>query len=224
MSWESSKVYYELINQKVRKELGGFHSAQCILYSVNFAKIEALQNKGDWDQLSQDLSDAAIRLEHAGAEMLVLATNTMHICTPAIRKNTSIPFLHIAEATGMEIKKKGLEKVGLLGTRFTMEMDFYKKVLQDEFGIETIIPTTIERSKIHGIIYEELVNGVILEESKDVYKSVIEGLEANGAEGIILGCTEIPLLIKQNDVDAPVFDTTRIHAEKAVEIALSRRS
>ena len=220
MSWESSKVYYELINQKVKESLGGYHSAKCILYSVDFAEIEVLQNKGDWDRLNQIMAEIATQLQKAGAEIIVLCTNTMHLCSTAIQETISIPFLHIAEATGMEIKEKGLKKVGLLGTRFTMEMDFYKKILRDKFGIETITPSASERENVHNIIYQELVDGKIRDESKGLYKSVIHGLEDDGAEGIILGCTEIPLLINQDDVDVPIFDTTRIHAEKAVEMAL----
>lgn len=224
MSWESSKVYYELINLKVKELLGGLHSCKCILYSVDFAEIEILQQKGDWDQLNQIMADAAIRLQHAGAEIILLCTNTMHLCSAAIQNTISIPFLHIAEATGIEVEKAGLKKVGLLGTRFTMEMSFYKKMLLDKFGIETIIPSISERNWIHTIIYSELVKGTINHESREIYISVIHGLEENGAEGIILGCTEIPLLISQNDVSIPIFDTTRIHVEKAVEMALNQIS
>lgn len=221
MSWESSKVYYELINQKVKEQLGGFHSAKCILFSVDFAEIEALQNFGDWSQLDKIMADAARRLEDAGAEIIVLCTNTMHLCGMAIQENISIPFLHIAEATGLEIEKAGIKKVGLLGTRFTMEKDFYKQELTNRFGIETIIPSEKDITLVHNIIYEELVKGNINEKSRAIYKSIISQLKDDGAEGVILGCTEIPLLIRQKDVDIPVFDTTEIHAEQAVEMALS---
>ena len=220
MSWESSVVYYDLINKKVRKELGGHHSCDSILLTVDFDEIVKLQHEGNWTKLDEMMAKAAQQLEKAGAELIVLCTNTMHLCTPAIKKAISIPFLHIAEATAMAIESQGLKKVALLGTKFTMEKDFYKDYIAKNFGIEVIIPNSEDRDEVHRIIYNELVQGEIKEESKEIYKNIIEKLEQEGAEGVILGCTEIPLLIKADDVSIPIFDTTTIHAEKAVEWAL----
>ena len=220
MSWESSIVYYELINKRVNELLGGFHSCKSIMFSVDFAIIEELQHKGKWTELDAMMADAAKQLEKAGADIIVLCTNTMHLCTEAILKNISIPFLHIAEATGDEISRLNIDKIALLGTKFTMEKDFYKKVLKEKFGIETIIPDEKERELVHGIIYGELVQGQIREESREVFKTIINRLASEGARGVILGCTEIPLLISDKDVQIPTFNTTKIHAEKAVEWAL----
>lgn len=220
MSWESSKVYYELINEKVKAELGGIYSAKIIMISLEFNEIQELQHKGDWDSLDQLMADSAKKLEQAGADLVVLCTNTMHLCTPKIVEAISVPFLHIAEATGEEITKKNIKKVALLGTKFTMEKDFYKEVLSSAFGIEVIIPNEDQRNEVHRIIYKELVQGEIKEDSREIYINIIEDLAKKGAEGVILGCTEIPLLIKQSDASIPVFDTTSIHAEKAVEWAL----
>lgn len=220
MSWESSIVYYDLINKKVRKMLGGHHSCQSLMFTVDFDPIVKLQHEDKWDELDVIMADAAVRLEKGGADIIVLCTNTMHLCTEAIEKRISIPFLHIAEACGQEIKNRSINKVALLGTRFTMEKDFYKEVLANKFGIEVIIPTEEEMKQIHRIIYDELIQGQIKDESREVYKDIIKTLEKRGAEGVILGCTEIPLLISDNDVDIPTFDTTTIHAEKAVEWAL----
>ncbi len=220
MSWESSAVYYELINKKVRDVLGGFHSCKSVMVTVDFAEIEKLQHQGEWKLLDSMMADSAKQLEQAGADIVVLCTNTMHLCSDAIIKNISIPFLHIAEATGLVIKSKNLKKVGLLGTKFTMEKDFYKEYILNSFGIEVIIPSDKEREQVHSIIYQELVQGIIKDESREIYKQIINNLEKDGAEGVILGCTEIPLLISENNVDIPVFDTTTIHAEKAVEWAL----
>ncbi len=220
MSWESSIVYYELINKEVRKSLGGFHSCKSLMFTVDFDHIVKLQHEGKWEELDAIMVDAAQRLEKGGADIIVLCTNTMHLCAPAIKQNISIPFLHIAEAAGLEIIKQNIHKVALLGTRFTMEKDFYKNVLAEQFNIEVIIPTDDEMDKIHQIIYGELVQGEIKDESRKVYQDIIKNLENRGAEGVILGCTEIPLLISDADVDIPTFDTTRLHAEKAVEWAL----
>ena len=220
MSWESSAVYYDLINKKVRDILGGFHSCKSIMVSVDFAEIEKLQHSDEWEKLDKIMVESAKHLEAAGADIVVLCTNTMHLCTPAILENISIPFLHIAEATGLEIVSRNIKKVALLGTKFTMEKDFYKKYISDNFGIEVIIPTNEEREDVHRIIYEELVHGIIKNESRETYKQIIGNLEKRGAEGVILGCTEIPLLISETDVNIPTFDTTTIHAEKAVEWAL----
>lgn len=220
MSWESSLEYYRFINEKTKELLGGFHSSQCLMYSVDFAEIVELQHNGQWEALDEIMVFAARKLEAAGADILVLCTNTMHLCTPAIRAAITIPFLHIAEATGEAIVSQGLQKVALLGTRFTMEKDFYKKTLLEKFGIETIIPSEGDREKVHHVIYQELVKGQILDASREVFKTIIGRLQGEGAQGVILGCTEIPLLISAQDVEIPVFDTTRIHAEKAVEMAL----
>ncbi|MEJ2162539.1 MAG: aspartate/glutamate racemase family protein [Robiginitalea sp.] len=220
MSWESSLVYYRLLNEKVRELKGGFHSARCILESVDFAEIETLQHRNDWDSLNVLMGDAASNLEKAGAAIILLCTNTMHLCEPAIRAATSIPFLHIATATGKKIDEQGLKTVGLLGTRFTMEKDFYKKVLSEQYGIKTLIPEEEDRREVHRIIYQELVHGKIRDASREIFTKVIRALQQGGAEGVILGCTEIPLLISREDVDLPVFDTTRIHAEQAVNWAL----
>ncbi len=221
MSWESSVVYYELINLKVRQLLGGFHSCKSIMVTVDFAEIEKLQHQGDWATLDGLMVQAAQQLEAAGADLVVLCTNTMHLCSEAIVAHISIPFLHIAEATGMAIAEQNLTKVALLGTKFTMEKDFYKKYITDHFGIEVIVPGENDRRQVHRIIYEELVQGKILDESRDVFKQIIQELTKRGAQGVILGCTEIPLLIQSTDVEIPVFDTTTIHAEKAVEWAIN---
>ncbi len=219
MSWESSAIYYELINKKVKELLGGFHSAKSILVSVDFAEIENLQHKDDWNGLQELMVKSAKQLENAGADLIVLCTNTMHLCSEEMIKNTKIPFLHIANATADTIVAKKMKKIALLGTKFTMEKDFYKNVLKD-YDIDVIIPEDNDREIIHKIIYDELVLGKIYESSKSALKRIIKILEDKGAEGVILGCTELPLLIKPDDVDIPVFDTTRIHAEKAVEMAL----
>ena len=219
MSWESSAVYYELINKKVKEILGGFHSCKSIMLTVDFAEIEKLQHEGNWAALDQIMADAAKSLESAGADIVVLCTNTMHLCSEAIKQNINIPFLHIAEATAQEIQKQGIKKVALLGTKFTMEKDFYKSILINDYGIEVLIPSEEERAVVHNVIYNELVQGVIKNESREQYKTIINNLAQQGAEGVILGCTEIPLLISQSDVNILVFDTTKIHAEKAVEWA-----
>ncbi|VAW24277.1 Aspartate racemase [hydrothermal vent metagenome] len=220
MSWESSAIYYEYINKKVRELKGGFHSCKNIMVSVDFAEIEKLQHKNNWKALNKLMVGAAKQLETAGADIIILCTNTMHLCSSEIVKNISTPFLHIAEATGEEIIHKNIKKVALIGTKFTMEKDFYKGFLTDNFEIEVIIPTAKERQLIHDIIYNELVVGEIKDKSRTIYKTIISNLEKCGAKGVILGCTEIPLLISNADVNIPVFNTTKIHAEKAVEWAL----
>jgi aspartate racemase len=220
MSWESSQVYYKIINEKIREILGGFHSSKCVMESVDFSEIETLQHKGDWNSLNKIMIESAKNLENAKAEIIVLCTNTMHLCSDEITKNVNIPFLHIAAATGKKIKKKNIHKVLLLGTKFTMEKDFFKDILRNDFGIEVIIPNESDIEIVHKIIYEELVHGKIEFQSKKIYQRIISDSIKNGAEGVILGCTEIPLLIKSNDVNIPTFDTTRIHAESAVEFAL----
>lgn len=220
MSWESSVVYYEIINRKVRELLGGFHSCKSIMVTVDFAEIEPLQHRGEWDKLDDMMVHAAQQLEAAGADIVVLCTNTMHLCSPAILKNINIPFLHIAQATGEEIVAKKLKKVALLGTKFTMEKDFYKEYINTNYGVEVIIPEEAEREQIHSIIYNELVHGIFKDSSRATYRQIIKNLENRGAEGVILGCTEIPLLISDKDVDIPTFDTTTIHATHAVEWAV----
>jgi aspartate racemase len=221
MSWESSAVYYDYINKRVNELMGGFHSAKSIMLSVDFAEIEELQHKGEWNELDNIMSGAAVQLEKAGADFIVLCTNTMHLCSGAIIKSINIPFLHIAEALGREMKNHGIDKAGLLGTRFTMEKDFYRNYLLEHFGIEVIIPEKDERETVHRIIYKELVHGKIMDESRESYKNIIARMEDQGAKGVILGCTEIPLLISESDVNIQVFDTTRIHAHTAVEWALA---
>lgn len=220
MSWESSIEYYRIINQKVREELGGTHSAKCVMVSVDFAEIEILQHEGRWQEATQLLIDAAIHLEAAGADFIVLCTNTMHKMAEDIQKNTSIPFLHIADATAQKVKSSGISTIGLLGTRFTMEEDFYKGRLSRNFGLKVVVPEENDRNKIHHVIYDELVKGVIRPESKREFLKVIDKLIAAGAHGVILGCTEIGLLVKEGDCRVPVFDTTRIHAEASVVFAL----
>ena len=221
MSWESSVVYYELINKKVKAALGGFHSCKNVMVTVDFAEIEKLQHEGNWDALDAMMANAAKQLESAGADIVILCTNTMHLCTEAITDAISVPFLHIAEATAQAIKNQKLKKVALLGTKFTMEKDFYKDILIKKYGIEVLTPTEEERTEVHNIIYNELVHGQIKDASRETYKTIIKNLENQGAEGVILGCTEIPLLITATDVDITIFDTTKIHAESAVEWTLN---
>jgi aspartate racemase len=220
MSWESSAVYYSVINRKIKEVLGGYHCAKSVMVTVDFAEIQDLQFKEDWKSLDKMMISAARQLEAAGAGLVILCTNTMHLCSPAIIENISVPFLHIAQATGEKITETGLKKVALTGTRFTMEKDFYKSFLFNQFGIEVIIPEESERTLIHNTIYGELVHGIIRNESREEFRKIIVSLEKRGAEGVILGCTEIPLLISQADSQIPVFETTIIHAEKAVEWAL----
>jgi aspartate racemase len=220
MSWESSAVYYKIVNQKVKEHLGGVHSCQCLMYSVDFGEIAALQHAGDWTQLGERMADAAKRLERGGADFIVLCTNTMHKLADTIETSVSIPLLHIGDVTAEVIKAKSLHTVGLLGTKFTMEQDFLKGRLTEKHGIKTIIPTDEQREIIHRIIYEELVKGVILESSRQEYLLIINDLVEKGAQGIILGCTEIGLLITNEFTDAVLFDTTEIHAVKAVELAV----
>jgi len=220
ISWESTQVYYQIINTKVKEALGGYHSAKCLLESVDFAEIEKLQMEDDWEALDQYMINAAQNLEIGKAELILICANTMHLCSDAIIKNTTIPLLHIARETGKAIKASGQKKILLLGTRFTMEKDFFKNILTDEFGIEVVIPSKEDITTVHSVIYKELVHGLLLPESKSAYQNIIKKAAKEGAEGVILGCTEIPLLIGRNDVEIPVFDTTSIHAEAAVAFAL----
>ncbi len=221
MSWESTQTYYRLINQRVRDELGGLHSPKLVLYSVDFAEIEALQRQGNWDAAGEILGAAGQSVESAGAEFLVLCTNTMHKVASQIERAVSIPFLHIADATANVLKKDGVTCVGLLGTRFTMEQEFYLGRLRDH-GIQVIVPDEPQRESIHSVIYNELCQGVIKSNSKAEYLGVVASLAERGAQGIILGCTEIGLLIEGSDTDIKLYDTTEIHAEQAVQHALGK--
>ena len=221
MSWESSIEYYRIINETVKKRLGGLHSAQCLMYSVDFAEVERLQHADEWEALTLLMIEGMQRLAHGGADCLVICTNTMHRMAPEIQAAIDLPLLHIADATADAIKAQGLHTVGLLGTRFTMEGDFYRSKLIQDHGLQVLIPDETGRETVHRIIYSELVQGQILERSRLVFQNVIAGLQAKGAQGVVLGCTEIPLLIRQSDVSIPVFETTRIHAEAAVDWALS---
>ncbi len=220
MSWESSLEYYRIINEEVKKALGKSHSANCIMYSYDFQEIEELQHSNKWEELTSSMVNEATNLKKAGADFIVICTNTMHIMAPKIEKTTNLKVLHIAEATANAINKKDLKKVLLLGTNFTMEGDFYKNKLSEN-GIETLIPEKEDRLIIHNIIYNELVRGIISKESKEKYLKIINKMKEKGIEGVILGCTEIPLLIKQEDLDIEVFDTTSIHSKAAVEFALN---
>ncbi|MFJ5564218.1 aspartate/glutamate racemase family protein [Lysinibacillus xylanilyticus] len=221
MSWESSAEYYRLMNEEVKQQLGGLHSAKCILYSVDFQEIEHYQAEGEWSKAGQVLAEAAQSLESAGAEFIVICTNTMHKVIDIITEKITIPILHIADATANQIEKASLQKVALLGTKYTMEQDFYRARVEG-FGIEVLVPFAEERTEVNRIIYEELCLGKIEQTSKDYYLQVIENLVQLGAQGIILGCTEIGLLIKQEDVNVPVFDTTLLHAQAAVNMAIHK--
>ncbi len=219
MSWESTVTYYQIVNETVKRELGGLHSAKVLLYSVDFAEIEEYQAKGEWDKSARVLSQAAINLEKAGADFIVICTNTMHKVAPEIQKEISIPVIHIAEATADELRKHGITKVGLLGTKYTMTQEFYKSKLI-EVGIDVLIPDEEGITTVNDVIYKELCLGIISEQSKKKFVSVIEDLQREGAQGVILGCTEIGLLIGQEDTALPVFDTTQIHATKAALLAI----
>lgn len=220
MSWESSIEYYRIINEEVRKRLGGLHSAKCVMVSVDFADIEALQMSGQWEQAGQHMVDAAQSLQMAGAECVLICANTMHKAADAVQANTQIPLLHIADATAERICSQNMRTVGLLGTRFTMEEDFYKGRLTEKYGLNVLIPEPHEREQVHRVIYDELCVGNIRGESQVVLKKIMANLVERGAEGIILGCTEIGLLVNPEDSSVPLFDTTLIHAEAAVDWAL----
>jgi aspartate racemase len=220
MSWESSAEYYRIINQAVKERLGGHHSARLVMYSVDFEEIEELQHRDRWEELTQLMIEAARRVERGGADLLLICTNTMHKMAGEVEESISIPLLHIADATAEEIKKQGFDRVGLLGTRFTMEQDFYKGRLKDEHGIDVLIPGEEDREAIHAIIYDELCHGIVDLSSRDTFMRVIGNLVSEGAQGIVLGCTEIPLLVKKEDAEVPIFDTAEIHARAAVDYAL----
>jgi len=214
MSWESTVTYYQILNTEIKEKLGGLHSAKCLLYSVDFYELEGCLSKGDWSRIAELLTLAAQNLEKARADFIIICTNTMHKVADRIQSNISIPVLHIAEVTADELIKNHMKKAALLGTKFTMELDFYKTKLQER-GIEVLIPNEEDRIKINDIIFDELCLGIISEKSKQVFLDVIQKLSAEGAEGMILGCTEIGMLIQQKDTNVPLFDTTEIHAKKA---------
>lgn len=217
MSWESTQTYYQLLNQGVKQQLGGLHSAKVILHSVNFAEVAALQHDNDWDALTQLLQKAAQGLEQAGAESIVICTNTMHKIAPEVEQALSVPLLHIVDATAKVLMQKQQTKVGLLGTRFTMEDDFFVKRLQDKFGIEAIVPNEQDRQIVHEVIYQELCQGECKASSRDQYIRIVDELAQQGAQGIILGCTEIGLLLKPEHTTIPLFDTAQLHAQAIVD-------
>ncbi|WP_129688831.1 aspartate/glutamate racemase family protein [Gottfriedia acidiceleris] len=220
MSWESSLLYYQIMNERVKEKLGGHHSAKSLLYSVDFQEIKTLQFEDRWDELTKIMIEIAKKLETSGADCLVICTNTMHKMAKEVEESVKIPLLHIADATAKEIVNNEIKKIALLGTAFTMEHDFYKGRLIEQFGLDVIVPNEAERKLVHNIIYEELCLGIVKEESKQVYLNIIDHLIEQGAEAVILGCTEITMLISQENCSIPVFDTTRIHAESAVDFAL----
>ena len=221
MSWESTKIYYAHINQMTNKRLGGSNSADLVLSSVNFNEIESLSFKGDWEKIGDHMYSHAELLEKAGADLLILCTNTIHLVKERIEDAINIPFIHIADATGAAIKNAGLKKVGLLGTRFTMENDFYSNILEEKYGLHTIIPDQEDREVLQEIIYGELVKGIFNKQSKNQIIQIIKRLQEMGVEGVILGCTELPIILEDTKLDIPSFDTTRLHAQMAVDLALS---
>jgi amino-acid racemase len=221
MSWESTLEYYRIINQEVKARRGGLHSARCLLYSVDFAEIEALQHQGQWAQSGAVLAEAARRLELGGADFVVLCTNTMHKVADTIQAGIGIPLLHIADATAEKITAAGVSRVGLLGTRFTMEQDFYRGRLEQIHGLDVVVPEPDAREIVHRVIYDELCRGMIRDSSREAYRGIIGDLVKKGAQGIIAGCTEIELLVRGEDSPVPLFPTTRIHAAAAVEFALA---
>lgn len=221
MSWESSAEYYRILNQGVRDRLGPTASARCVLWSFNFAEIEELQHRGDWPGLTTRMIDSARRLEAGGADMLLICTNTIHRMATDVQAAVGVPLLHIADPTAERIKAAGFKTVGLLGTAFTMEHAFYKGRLADQHGLNVIVPNDEDRATVHRIIYEELVAGKVLPASRDAYRAIIARLIESGVEAVILGCTEIMLLVQSEDSQVPIFDTTALHAEAAIEMALA---
>ena len=219
MSWESTAEYYRLLNQRMRERLGGLHSARCVLYSMDFAEIEKLQVEGRWDEAAEVLAEAAKALETAGAELLLMCTNTMHKVADQVAASVGIPLVHVVDVSAAAIRTEGLHRVGLLGTAFTMEGEFYRRRLEDH-GLEVLVPDEDGRRTVHRVIYEELCVGIVREESRKAYRAVIRDLVDAGAEGIVLGCTEIELLISADDSPVPVFPTTRLHVEAALQLAL----
>lgn len=220
MSWESSTEYYRLLNRYAKARLGGHHNARSLMLTVDFAPIEAYQRAGDWTALGDEMADAARRLERGGADLVMLATNTMHRVHEPIEQAIAVPFLHIVDPTGSALQAAGVERVGLLGTRYTMEQTFYTGRLRERHGLDTLVPHEAGRADVHRIIYDELCHGVVNDASRDTYRRVIDELAARGAQAVILGCTEITLLIKPEDSALPVFDTTALHAQAAVQWAI----
>lgn len=221
MSWESTVSYYRAINSGIKDQLGGYHSAKLALYSVDFAEIEALQSQGDWQKSGVILAQAAQAVEAAGADFFLIGTNTMHKVAAQAEAAVSIPLLHIADATAAQLKADGVERVGLLGTRFTMEQDFYKGRLTEKHGIRVLVPDENAQDVVHRVIYQELCQGEIRDSSREEYVKIIETLSCEGAQAVILGCTEIALLVSQSDTTIPLYDTTAIHATAAVKLALA---
>ncbi|RVU31277.1 aspartate/glutamate racemase family protein [Rheinheimera riviphila] len=221
MSWQSTIPYYREINSQVQLRLGGLHSAKLLLASVDFAEVELLQRQGDWQAAGNLLAQQALALQTAGAEAIVLCTNTMHKVAPAIEAAVQIPLLHIADATALQIRAHGLQRVALLGTRFTMEQDFYKQRLQDRFELQVLTPGEADRQLVHDIIYQQLCHGIIRDDSRQLYRRIMQQLVQQGAQAIILGCTEISLLVGAADAQVPLFDTTQIHAQAAAQWALA---
>ncbi len=220
MSWESSAEYYRIINREMQRRLGGVHSARSLMWSVDFGEVEHLQHAGEWGRLADEMKDAALRLERGGADFIVLCTNTMHRLADAISDAVDIPLLHIADPTARKIKEAGFERVGFLGTAFTMEQDFYKGRLRDRHGLAVIVPDDADRRVVHDVIYQELVLGRIQPESRQAYREIMARLVERGAQAIILGCTEIMLLVSDEDSTVPLYDTTTLHALAAVDLAL----
>ena len=220
MSWESTALYYKLINEEIKKQLGGLHSAKVVIYSVDFDEIEKLQHLGAWDETAKILGEAAKNIQNASADFLVICTNTMHKVAPLIQTYIDIPILHIADATGKKLQNENIKKVGLLGTAFTMQQDFYKERIYKNFDIEVLIPSEEDMTIVHKIIYEELCLGLIKEDSKKEYLRIIDSLASKGAQGVILGCTEIGMLVNQADTQVKLYDTTVIHSLEAVAEAL----
>ena len=220
MSWESSIEYYRIVNQAVRKKLGGLHSAKSIMYSVEFAEIEELQHQNQWDKLAEIMVEAGRSLERGGADFVIICTNTMHKLYDEVQQSIKIPMLNIADATAEKIKTEGIDRIALLGTRFTMEEDFYKGRLVEKYGLEVMIPSPEQMETVHRVIYDELCAGIIEPDSKHRYAAIIQDMVAQGAGGVILGCTEIGLLVKPEDSPVTLFDTTEIHARAAVDYAL----
>jgi len=219
MSWESTVLYYQLLNEGVRERLGGLHSAKILMHSVDFAEIEQFQVKGQWDAAGKKLAAAAVGLEQSGADMVLICTNLMHKVAPIIESRLNVPLLHIADAAGSAIKSQGLGKVGLLGTRYTMEEDFYRQRLLDKYNLEVVIPESKDREYIHQVIFDGLCQGKFTDESRKNYLIIIDKLRDQGAQGVILGCTEIPLLVRQDDTDLPLFNTAALHAQYALDAA-----
>jgi len=221
ITWQSTKLYYDYLNTIVSETLGGKHSCRCLIESVDFADISTKQHEGNWETLHTEMAEIAKSLETAGADIILICANTMHLSADKIKEKIRIPLLHIAEATGKSIQEKGIQKVLLLGTKYTMELDFYKDILKEQFGIEVFVPSPDDRDVVHQVIYDELAKGIISIESKTRYIEIINKSKDEGIEAVVLGCTEIPLLIQSQDCDFPVFDTTKIHAMAAVEFALA---